>query len=221
MSDLESGNLQVMSSQAQGTLEGEGIEASRLLNGPVSEGLRSIGYGSIDSAVAGQSAMGAASANEQAARENAQNIYGAHNAQQQPQQTSTLPNPSEAVSTPHDPSPLPSREPLLQSQQHEHAGPSQESSVPSYFVERSMIVRVATSPPEELPIHEDTGKPGNMDGQARGVLPEMGKPRSNGNCTGIGETFSKCTFKIFYDSAFEMERTLPKGTASSVVYARG
>ena len=74
MSDLESGNLQVMSSQAQGTLEGEGIEASRLLNGPISEGLRSIGYGSIDSAVAGQSAMGAASANEQAARENAQNM---------------------------------------------------------------------------------------------------------------------------------------------------
>ena len=78
VSDLESGNLQIMNSQAQGTSEGEGIQASRLLNGPISEDLRLIGYGSIDSTVAGQSAMGAASANEQATRENAQNIHGAH-----------------------------------------------------------------------------------------------------------------------------------------------
>ena len=170
-----------MSSQAQGILEGEtagpsyGTEGRErgqlLLNGPISSGPAFAGYGSADRSDAGQGPLESVTVSDDVMQESAQDIHGAHNAhrqieQQQKQQPTTLPNPSEAVSTPllrshfpGDPSPLPSPAPVpLRVHAQDRAGQPRGSQTPSQVVEstQSVTVRMTTSPPEELPDQNET-----------------------------------------------------------------
>ena len=225
-----------MSSQALGTLEGEvsgphygaadrAESGQPLLNGSVVPEQRAVEHGSAETVRDEQREAGPRAV--PIAVSDAQNVQSAHNApprtetaaQQQPAPASV----PEAVNTPQLSQPMPQEQPP-QPQQIFTASTTRtlEPSSTTQFMEstQSVTMRVATSPPEEIP-----GSPEGRGSQAVWMvrLGEFFQRRVNQAAAVVAPASrSRHLDKAACNSSFELGFSgIPKGASVAVVRPRG